>query len=594
MVEKLLNNFFSKGLVLGCVVLISAIPLAFLVHFVNYSSTDNLEKGIMILGVIFAIILLLPIIACWMFRLWRNEPSKLGLVLVATICVILISIYFYWVSFYILFPADILMWGENDVINDVTKLRMGYPLYSSHLNNESQVYPPGAQIIIHSIVWLLGNAKSIPLYRIVQCGFNLLTALFAASSCNHLIRIGLPTLWSRKSYLWDFLYVPLFFLISTNSITNPFVHNIHNDSLFQLGVIVAYWLLLKYGSSQKLHILVMMAILPGLGFLIKQNFVIWILLYSLFLLFFDKSRSMNRLILFNTIALALLAAVVGGCFLIWGDDFIYWVFTVLGNRQISVLRSIQHILEAWPYFAIGLLGGLTLIQGRSYRPLLGIWLVWLLLFLAGAYTSGAAWTLSHMGPGSVIAGIWFVAAITRFWTAPHFIDGAESRLIGWLNTAVAVALLCLLFSGLGFIRIPLRPVSDDAYRYVKEIEDEFDGESPENVLLDVGSWIYLKNGTVMKDRATAIGDRGFQGMGGFSEMIRRIEERRYSKILVRGFHLEEFWYDNDMWQESSGIRRALQEHYDEKNTIRAVSKTMLEKDNPYLFSDISVLIPKPD
>ncbi|MHC4706381.1 MAG: hypothetical protein ACYS8I_04750 [Planctomycetota bacterium] len=594
MVEKLPDNSSPRGLVTGCVVLIAAIPLAYLIHIVSYSSADNPEKGIMVLGAIFAIIVLLPLIACWKFRLWRDEPSKLGLILIATICALLISIYFYWVSFYMFFPADILMWGENDVISDVTKLRAGYPIYSSPLNNESQVYPPGAQTIIYAIVRLLGDVESMPLYRMVQCGFNLLTALFAASSCRHLMRMSDPELSCGRSRVWDFLYVPLFFLMATNSITNPFVHNIHNDSLFQLGVIVAYWLLLKYGSRLKLHILVAMAVLPGLGFLIKQNFVMWILLYSLFILFFDKSRSIRRLILFGAIALPLLAAVIGGCFLAWGDNFTYWVFTVLGNRQISVLRSFQHILDAWPYCAVGLLGGLTVIQGGSYRQLLGIWLVWLLLFLAGAYTSGAAWTLSHMGPGSVIAGIWFVAAITKFWTTPNFIDGAESRLIGWMNTAIAVALSCLLFSGLGFIRIPLKPVSDDAYRYVKEIENEFEGESPENVLLDAGSWIYLKNGTVMKDRATAIGDRGFQGMGGFSQMTQRIEEKQYSKILVRGFHRKDFWYDNDMWRESSGIRKALQENYVEKGTIRAVSKTLLEKESPYLFGDISVLIRKTD
>lgn len=594
MVEKLSDNSGPRGSVIGCVALLAAVPLAYLIHMVSCSSADNPEKGMIILGAILTLIALLPIAACLKVSRWRSEPSKLGLILVATICVILISVYFYWVSSYIFFPADILMWGENDVISDVTKLRAGYPLYSSPLNNESQVYPPGAQIVIYSMVRLLGNAKSMPLYRIVQCGFNLLTALFAASSCKHLMRMSHPELWSGKSRLWDFLYVPLFFLIATNSITNPFVHNIHNDSLFQLGVIVAYWLLLKYGSRQKLHILAIMAILPGLGFLTKQNFVIWVPLYSLFILFFDKSRSVKRLLLFNAIALPLLAAVIGGCFLAWGDDFIYWAFTVLGNRQISVLRSVQHVLDAWPYFAIGLLGGLVIIQGGSYRQLLGIWLIGLLVLLAGAYTSGAAWTLSHMGPGSVIAGIWFVAAITKLWTTPDFIDGAEPKLTAWLNTAIAVALSCLLFSGLGFIRIPLKPVSDDAYRYVEEIENEFEGESPENVLLDAGSWIYLRSGTVMKDRATAIGDRGFQGMGGFSEMTRRIEERRYSKILVRGFHREDFWYDNDMWQESSGIRQALQENYDEKRTIQAVSKTLLENESPYLFGDISVLVPRAD
>lgn len=593
MTDKTPEGFGLRELLMGCAALAAAVPVSFLVHSVSNAWADDPEKGIVIVAAILAAVSLMPVAACRILGCWRNRPSELGLLLLAAICVGLVSVYSFWVSSYVLFPADILIWGENDVINDVIKIRTGYPLYSTYLNNESQVYPPGAQIITYSIVRLLGNVDSISLYRVVQCGYNVLTAIFAAASCNLLMKNSFPDTWARRSCLWNLLYVPAFFLLATNSITNPFVHNIHNDALLQLGVVVAYWLLLKYVTRKQTHILILMAALSGLGFLVKQNFVIWVPLISFFLLFFDRELSIKRVLMFNAIALTLLAAAVGGCFLIWGDDFFFWVFTVLGNRQISALRGVQHILDAWPFLTIGVLGGLATVKGEKHRQILGMWMVWLLLFLGEAYTSGAAWTLSHMGPGSVIAGIWFMAALTRLWTDSRFIEDAGSVGMRRFNMALAAAMFCLVSSGLGVVRIPHNAISHDAYRYVNEIEDEFEGESPQDVLLDVGSWVYLGSGTVMKDRATAIGDRGYQGMGGFSDMVSRIREKRYEKILVRGYHLEGFWYDSHLWPKSSGIRRALQENYYEKSTIEAVSKTVLEKESSYLFGNISVLVPKP-
>ena len=90
----------------------------------------------------------------------------------------------------------------------------------------------------------------------------------------------------------------------------------------------------------------------------------------------------------------------------------------------------------------------------------------------------------------------------------------------------------LIFNGLGMIRIPINPLSDDAYRYVKEIENEFRGLPVDKTLLDIGSWIYFKEGIVMKDRAVPVGDRGYSDIADFSGIIRRIKEKQYLKILI--------------------------------------------------------------
>jgi hypothetical protein len=373
--------------------------------------------------------------------------------------------------------------------------------------------------------------------------------------------------------------------------------------------VIAYYLLLKYVSTKDKRVLTAMAVVPAVGFLVKQSLTIWAGLYCAQLAFFERPRSIKRLITFALIAFGGISVVVAGCYALWGDHFIYWTVTVLGKHGISPLRSFQHILDVWAYFAIGLLGGVVLVRGKSFRLLLGPWLIWLSLFLMEAYTSGIAWMRNHMGPGSLIAGVWFIAALVRLWPSlpdvatlkttddrSQTIDGRPSSVVRrpqrgqvWLRTGIAVAAMGLLCSGLGVVRIPMRPFSSDAYRYAREIEREFEGQSAEKVLLDAGSWIYLKDGVIMKDRAPSIGERGYSETGDFSGILQRLQQKHYSKILVRNLHEPDFWYDYYLWRKSSGIKQTLLENYHEIGRIMAVQDG--HKQDPYLFSDISILVP---
>ena len=117
------------------------------------------------------------------------------------------------------------------------------------------------------------------------------------------------------------------------------------------------------------------------------------------------------------------------------------------------------------------------------------------------------------------------------------------------------------------------------------------------VLLDAGSWIYLKSGVVMGDRAPSIGERGFRATGDFSGILTRIAQKRYAKILVRGFHDIDFVYDYYMWPKPSGIRQALLDNYRETGRIPAVADYPYSKnwaEDPYYFGKISILEPKTD
>jgi hypothetical protein len=196
-----------------------------------------------------------------------------------------------------------------------------------------------------------------------------------------------------------------------------------------------------------------------------------------------------------------------------------------------------------------------------------------------------------MGPGSLIAGIWFLAGIVRFFPFESPVQKWQAET--WLRTGISVAAVVLLFDGLGIVRIPVKPLPEDAYRYVRQIEKEFEGQTLGRTLLDVGTWVYLKDGVVMKDRAPSIGERGYSGTADFSGILQRIEEKKYGKILVRNLHSFDFWYDYYLWRRSSGIKKALLENYHETGRIAAVQTPIAgQGHDPYLFGEISILIPK--
>jgi hypothetical protein len=358
--------------------------------------------------------------------------------------------------------------------------------------------------------------------------------------------------------------------------------------------VTAYYLLLVYLETRRRLVLAAMIVLAPMGFLIKQNMLVWGVWYGGFLAVWG--RSWKRLAVFAVVSAALLGAVIVTCYAIWGHPFYYWIFYLLSHHPVSPLRSFQHVLDTWPYFAAGLLGGLAVLRRRKADALLGAWLISLGLIASEAYTSGIAWMLNHIGPGCLIAGVWFLAGLATVWG-----NASESRKPAewedWIRAGAVTVSLALVFSGLGLIRIPLQPVSGDAYRYVRDIEKQFEGQAPGKVLLDVGSWVYLKDRVIMRDRAPSIGEEGYDSSGDFSGFRSRIGARHYSKILVRGLHQPVFWYDSVQWPKSLGLRAVLLENYRETGTIRkAEGPKDLKRwsDEPYLFDEISILEPKPD
>jgi hypothetical protein len=584
----------ANSAIAAAVVLVAALALAWAMQLLQapFQQHQETEKAVIVTGILLAGVLI-AVPGAYLLRTGRfARPETVSLAFLSALSLSLLAVYFFWVSCYVFFPADILTWSESDFINDMLKFSIGYPIYGAPVNHDSYTYVFGPQLISYLLASLAGKAGSIGAYRAIQVSYTALAAFVASLSCRLILRLTWPALSILKEWLWNGFCFASFFLIATNSITNRFAHNLHDDALAQLATVTAFYLLLAYGETRRRTTLAAMVVMTTAGFLIKQSLLIWGGLYSLYLLVWG--RSWKRFAVFALTASALFGLTLAACYAIWGRPFFYWIFGVMSHHPISPLRSFQHLLNAWPYYAGCLLGGMAVLRGRRPDALFGAWLLSFLLLAEETYTSGIAWMLNHIGPGSLLAGIWFFAGLASVWPQV-FAATACDRLTSWIRAAAVTATLALFFSGMGLVRIPLRPLSDDAYRYVHDIERQFQGQPADRILLDVGTWNYIPNRVIMRDRAPVIGEEGYANQGDFSAFTSRLSAKYYSKILVRGLHASDFWYEDALWPRPRGLRKALLDNYRETGLIRAAERPKDVKDgaeDPYLFGDISILEPR--
>lgn len=528
----------------------------------------------------------------WYWRV-RELPAvaTLGILFLIAVAIFLASVYLFRTSSYIATKADILTWTESGYVGNIIKFRTGTPLYTAPADNNTTLYPPGTEVLTYLIAAALGQGASVPFYRGLHLAYIFLASIIATVSCVSLARMVFPDHHFRYNRLWVAFWFPALFLIATNPVTSPFAHTLSTDATRLLFVATAFWLMLKHTSTEDDRWLIPMAILPAAGFLVKQSLAAWVGIFVVYLLVRQPAR-IQWTVTFFAASVVSLAGVLGICWLLWGRTFFYWTFEVLQDYPVSPLRVFDHAVKSWIFIALGCWGGWVLLRGKTFHRLLPVWLAWLLLMSIELYTSGIAWVLHHMAPASLIAGVWFLVGLAKVWPEVKRVEvDTSDRIQPFLQTALAAALVCFLFAGMGYFRLPVKPVSADLDRYIEQIEREFREVPTDKVLLDAGNWVYLTDDAVVKDRAAPIVDQATSGLGDVSQTIRRIREKQYAKILVRRLHSENFLYEwvpgNPDYQ--SGIRAVLLENYHEVRRIRSVQGT--EWLWNYLIGEMFVLEP---
>jgi hypothetical protein len=346
---------------------------------------------------------------------------------------------------------------------------------------------------------------------------------------------------------------------------------LHNDGLALLISACGFWLMVTHAASGRPAWLIPMAILPAIGFMVKQNHLMWAGIFFVYLL---VSGSATRRQIFGYCfgAGALILATIGMCYALWGQPFVYWVFIGLGNKSVSPARIILHASIAGLYIILGLLSGWILVRTNYSRKLAALWICWLFLFAMATYTSGAMFVMNHLGPGVVFATAWGLIMLVRLW--PTYDASTSPRWEHWTKQITAIAVVLLLLGAMKHLRDPRNLVTADFQRYVSDIENEFRDLPADQVLLDYGSWVYLPHGIVMKDRAVCVALHVGKNQPDIShaalvETIARIQQKTYRRILARQLDTEHTAYD--FQDRGSGVKTAIFDNYHVVRRIPAVA-----------------------
>lgn len=494
-----------------------------------------------------------------------------------------------WVSEYLRIPVDLVSFSESPFVDDIIKIRLGLPIYGPVTDNNTYPYTPGTQILTYSIARLLGYATSIPAFRMVQFGYVVLAAIVATATCHQLARGFLRPDEYRHRPLWIGVWLAVLLLLVNEPSFNPYTHSLHNDGLALLVSMCGFFLIARHHAAPSSWLIAPMAVLPALGFLVKQNQLMWAGVFAIYLA--ASGKAPWRLIgMYLALCVAAVGSVVWGSLLLWGEPFRYWIFSALGDKQVSPMRSMQHLLRAGLFVAAGLWSARVLVLTGMDRGRLAVWGSWALVLAIQAYTSGIGFVMNHMGPGIVLAGCWFLVAVVRVWPRP---SPAGPFWRHSVEQAGMAAIVVLLLCGMGLMREPGASVPDDLYRYVAEIEREFSDLPAEQVLMDVGSWIYLREGVLMKDRSAPVSlhvgaNQPQINRAALAETIERIESKQYRRILARELDTPRTAYDYQ--DRGSGVKDAILQNY---RIVRRIPGVEVSRWWPrHMIAEIVVLEPR--
>jgi hypothetical protein len=539
----------------------------------------------------------------------------LSLIACLGLSIVLVFFFFLLIKPLVTLPADLLMWEETNFVGDIIKIRIGAPLYTTPGDSNSLIYTPLAPLLTYVISWLINLPTSITAWRLIQIGFAVCAALLATSCSQTLRRLAAPEyrLDFPKTFV-AFAFLMLF-LAATAPQTNSFVYCLHVDALALLISMLAFWSMLRYLKAPSLRGIALMAVWPAIGYLTKQFLISWAVVMFVFLLLHNY-RDIKRLALLFVLTSTCIAVAIGGCYLLWGDAFVFWTFKLMGSRNkivlwpdspnISILRMVDHLLRVWPEVVIGVVGGILVLQYRrqNIRELGPLWAAWLTLILSEVFSSGAGWsTLYHFGPGVLIGTVWLIVALPLYW--PRRADTGSGtvypRLVYSAKSLIAIAAVLTVMLVLHVVPTSTRSEArywgrlrqpSDVNRYVNDVESEFEGLPPDKVLLDIGNWVYLRHSVLQKDRAISLADQIPANINENMDIfVSRIRQRAYAKILVHDFDSPFFIYDWHDWPRSSGVRQALREHYQEVRTIPAPDDKELLTPGA-LVGPVTVLVPR--
>lgn len=477
-------------------------------------------------------------------------------------------------------PVDLVMGSESQFVDHVIRYRAGQPQYTPLDDANSSPYAPAPHLLTYWIAALAGGPTSIPAYRMVQQLYLLVAVLFGAFAARSLLLWIRPD--RRPANLWLLFWIPFLYLIANNPVTNTYSFSLYSDALGLAANAIALWLFVEHITSNDDRWLIPMAIIPALGFLAKQKEVVWIGLYVVYFLLIGRI-SQRRIQLFLAACVALVVLAVGSCYAIWGQPFWTWNFQVLSHLHISPQVVISQIGKAGWYILPGLIGGMLLLRGQNFSRLFPVWMCWLLHLCIATYTSGVAFRPTHLGASTFLGAVWFVVGLATLWPERTETESPQVRAFHWLCAALVPFAVFASMLGADLPR-PRVTISADFRRYISAIEKEFEGMPRDKVLMDTGSWVYLPQNIVMKDRLSPLGTLWGTGSSDLAATAARFRQHYYAKIL---------WRTEKIVRRDALFLRALEENYRQVRVIPAPVQAQKVWIHPFVLNDVIVYEPIP-
>lgn len=527
------------------------------------------------------------LLAAWLLRFNEEAlprpPARAAIALLVLFALVCVG-WFYWETRQLLrLPYDLACWSEPMFVSDIVKWRTGAPLYLPPGDSNSGPYTFGAPALTYLLARVAGRGDSIVAYRWIQHLYLWLAALFVALGARQALRLYAPERAAHLPRVWLPFFLLSGFLFTVNQQTGAFNIFLHNDPLgLTLGAL-AFYLLLRHAESQSPRVLWLLALMPAAGFLAKQVMAIFAPATVVYL-WLDGRATLRRVLAFAAVSFGALAVVLGLCFAVWGSDFRYWVFTIMGQHVVSLDKLLGRFSDAALFLLPGIFAGLYFLRGEKFDRMLGVWMAWLVAVCAGIYTSGITFSPSHLGPASLMGFCLCLAALAALWPEPRQVYASPRT--QWVQVAAGTAAVVTLFAAFGFLRPERYRVTSDLERYVADIEREFQDVPPERVLLDNGEWIYARYGIVARDRMPVlVTHRGRQ----WEPFVERLRSRHYSRLLIRLLPSGRYSYD-------LGRDRDLKEVIDENyRLVRRIPRVEGMEDWRYrdiAFTEVLVFEPK--
>lgn len=530
----------------------------------------------------------------WLIRLYGQQPllAMRAILTIAAGSIALSSGYHLYG--YLLIPADILSFAESPFVNEIIKAKLGLPAFLDPLDNNSMPYTPGAPLLTYAIAEMLGYEDSIPAFRFIQISYVILAVFVGTHFCHLLALQNLKRDEYTQRPLWIVLWFAILFLVAVEENINRYTITLHNDGIALLVTMAGFWLIARDSMSRSLPVTIAMIFLPAIGFMCKQNLLMWLGLFVIYR-FLSSHYSWKEQVFQFAATIATILLLVGGLYLLWGEYFVQWVFVSLGIKEISILRIVLHLFTAGFYIAMGLAATwVFLLRRPASRPFFPIWAVWTAMLFIELYTSGVAWPPTHLGPGIMSATSLFLVALVRLW--PTWTPSTSSSLYYVRESVIGLAMISILGT-MGHVRAPLNPVPAGVMQQITAIENEFQGMDPARVLMDDGSWIYLRENIVMRDRSTPVAIRVGKNQSEISHDLlaathERLNNREYDKIIARHLGGDEWTTWWDFQDRGSGIKDVILENYREVRRIPAVEGIKNRFWMRGLTGEVRVFLPK--